>query len=381
MILKNPPKFLNNKGEEQPLIQQKWERADASHLWKELMKEDRKHGWAIADETKLNSKISYYLGKSAGNLVYSAPQIISVKRDANGDITAYNIDYQLPQGETQTETFEATIRFTLPAEKAFHVESNPQKNHLGISVLSKCWSHIIFAEWISYLTVYVDCYMKPLLFFPMPPNTPDATKDEVKEQIEQLPLLKALTGEFDAAGQSYKPEWISSAMETKFAEHLDVELRLIATDAEMPQRFLVGDPKGALASAAEDGIAVQEYLESVFKLYEPYIRYWCERQGILKQNEEITIKPQVDLRMSEKDAKELELIQAQRAQLMTTFSTINEVRKPFHLKDLAPADGGDIILGINASKPLIPDKMTFENTPEGEAKNERNKEAKTNPKT
>jgi hypothetical protein len=366
MILKNPPKFLNEKGEEQKDRRAKWEKLDGSHLWKELMKEDLKHGWAIGDETKLNPVISYNLGKQSGYKVYSSPHVLQVARDEDGDITSYDIEFDLEDGEVPTKTTQSHIKFTLSAPEVLHVESNPQVNHLGISKLSKCWSHIIFAEWVSYLTVYVDCYMKPLLFFPMPPNTPSSTKDALQTQIEQLPLLKALTGEFGPDNQSYKPEWIASAMETKFQEHLQLELAMIAADAELPQRFLVGTQEGATASSVEDAKGVQEALEAIFKLFEPYIRYWCERNGILKAEETIQIKPDVEVRMSEKDQAEIDQMNAQRAVILTKIISINEARA---ILKMDPTTGGDEVLGINEAKPLIPENVNV--TSQGDETNER----------
>jgi hypothetical protein len=368
MIFKNPPKFLNEKGEEQKDRVAKWKKADASHLWKQLVQEDLKHGWAIADATRLNPRISYNRGQSAGHKVYSSPQVLEIARDADGDIVTYFIEFDLEDGEVPTRTTQSHIKFELAAPVVFHVESNPQQNHLGISKLSKCWSHIIFAEWIAYLTVYVDCYMKPLLFFPMPPNTPDATKDSIQSQIEALPLLKALTGEFGPEGQSYKPEWIASAMETKFQEHLQVQLAMIASDAELPQRFLVGTQEGATASSVEDAKAVQESLESIFMLYEPYIRYWCEQNKIIAPGEPITIEPDVEVRVSEKDQAEIDQMNAQRAVILTKIITINEARA---ILKMPPTEGGDEVLGINEAKPLVPENVNFNNQSQGETQNDR----------
>jgi hypothetical protein len=354
MVFKNAPKFLNAKGEEDKSKRAKWDRLNGSQLWQDLAIEDRKHGWAIANEIKLNPMFSYNLGQRARMEVFSTPHVRSVLRNEDGDITQYNVEYVLDNGEVGIESGLATpVNFPIAAPAAFHVESIRQKNHFGISVLTKCWSHIIFAEWVSYLTIYVDCYMKPMLFFPFPPNTPSSVKDEVKTQLEQLPLLKALTGEVATQGNTvFKPEWISAAMETKFQEHLQVELSMIAADAEMPQRFLVGDPKGALAASAEDGLSVQEYLESVFKLYEPFIRFWCTRNGILKEGEGITLKPDIEMRMSELDKKQLELIELQKIYFLKEIATINEMREKHDLPPLSKEEGGDTILSISNTSPM-----------------------------
>lgn len=347
MIMKNQLKFMSPDGTELQDIQARWIASDGNRIWNELMIADRTHGWAIAAETKLDPAFSYNLGKLSTFEVFSASTVPEVERKGD-DIIRYFVDYDRndysTNSNTKTRNNVGPRSFVLGYDEVLHVESIHKKNHLGVSILSKAWHHILFAEWVSYLTVIFDAYLKPILLWPFPSEAKDSEISAVADKLKDAPIVKMLGVRESTSGSITWPQYVqSSADGQSFESHLQIQLNLIAADAEIPARLLVGSQEGALSSSKEDKLAIQDYLESTFRLYEPFIRYWCEQQGILPRNAAVKILPDISLSMTDEDKKKLELLELEKTKYLERFSTINEMRERNNLPAIAVEAGGKIL--------------------------------------
>jgi hypothetical protein len=359
LLFKRPPLFLKpdakgkkvQQAEEEEGASDRWNRAKGNELWSNTVEKDRTHGWCLRKEVRANPMFSYFRGEQSFYELFSSPEVVGLQRDANGDILSYHVRYTVPECDVMTEASQVLpIDTWLSAADVKHTASIWRRHRLGVSLLTKCWSHVIFAEWISYLTVLFDCYLKPILAFPFPHGTSDTDKDTVAEETNDLPIRKFLGVEEKPDGSVNMPEYLQPSAETKFQEHLDNELRMVAADAEMPLRFLVGDPEGALSAASEDGLAVQDYLESTFKLYEPDIRLWCEEKGIIPKGWQGEIKPRIELRLSDEDKKKLELMEMQKIEYWAQIATVDEIRKMFGLTALPDGETGETVPNMSILK-------------------------------
>jgi hypothetical protein len=353
MIFKNPLKFLDEAGEEHPEISKAWQAQGAGNLWASVMSADTIHGWALPTQTKVNPLFN--LGQTERWKVLSTPHVVSVDRDAEGNITCYYVDYYIndPAMVAEIPTNGSAIEIVfevVPGDNdmpSLHVESNAQDNHFGVSVVTKSWSHLIFLEWAAYLTILFDCYLKPLLVMPFPQGTKPDQMDSVAADLSDIPFRQILGAIEGPDGKSPLPQYVQPSADSKFGEHIDAQLRMVATDAGLPVRFLTGDPKGALAAASEDGLDLQNKLETKFQPFAPFIHFWCEMVGIIPEGQRYAIQPDIELRMSDKDKKEIELLDLQKVQHFAQFMKLNEIREYFDasgdVPPLAKEEGGDLV--------------------------------------
>jgi hypothetical protein len=243
-------------------------------------------------------------------------------------------------------THTTNIELDLSADQVQHTEDIPQDNHMGIGVLPMTWSDIILTEYAEYQMLLFDSYLSsPMLAFPVASGTDADDKTDLANEMDDIPNRKVLAVEENGMGVATMPQYIQLQAQNTFAEHLDAMHTILAVDAQCPKRFLVGDPKGAVESGFSDSMAVKDWLESIFGDFLKKIKAWCVREGILPAGSDVTIVPDIELAISDKDKKEMELIEMQKIQPLCQIAKLNEIRQKFSLPDLTgdEAELGNVI--------------------------------------
>lgn len=292
-----------------------WREFELQTVIKQFIEEHRLHGRGVYYYPKKSFKAAY------SNLprfrVLSDDEVKVYETDKKGAILNFTAQYKYL---AETQTLEK-IPYT---EFVFYDSClNDDKR---IRALDRAWNKLLAMEAVgNHNEAFLQRMGNGFLIIGIPEVNDETAVKKIDDKIADARVNKGVSI-LQSEDNQVTAQWMTAAGRSSFVETLQDIKEDIATAFQLPKRWLIGDPKGALSAASEDGRATMLELQNIAQTYKKLAKMLLIFHGVIENEKEVDIDFNITLNVSEEEQANLALTQASTIATKQTWLTKDEMR-------------------------------------------------------
>lgn len=249
--------------------------------------------------------------------VYSAREISQIYTDPIGNPTSIKLDYTVLDQPLDPTIHWKDFIFFLP-EYTLDLKGIPS-NHV-------IWDSIMAYEGVfDSMQAFDQRLGNGFLTVVLGEQLGEAVKSGVEDKMKKTRTEKGLLIT-DTGDAPINVDWMNPGQGSRFVEDLTKIEEKAAWGIGLPLMWLKGNRSGAVTGSEEDRNSVYEMLRGFFKPYELFMKYVLLYHGIIANLDEIVIKPNISVDVSDLDMAQVENMKTNTI-ASKTWLTTNEKRE------------------------------------------------------
>jgi hypothetical protein len=331
----------NGEDEENPDEHEKatkgWKQVHGKDIFKKALEKSIKHGFILYEPLKIpEADLDWYT--NAPFFIRAFDEIDERKKSkygmytqysinpSNENISGYTIDITLNAKKLRTfpADFEDTTDETLHAGLFYDPDNTD--DHNGRPWFLGCWDNVQDYEAIKEArNSYDEQIGNGFIVVGIPSKDYAKVKDGIKTKIKNIrreqglviPIMKDTPMAIEFKGSTFQVD---------FNADLDDIRRDIIANIGFPERWLFGDPEGAMESSGKDRMQVHDMIKQIFADWKRFIKLVLKYHGYIKTLDEVDVKAPYELQLTEAEKADIDIKKAQALDIKAQWMKLEEIR-------------------------------------------------------
>ena len=211
--------------------------------------------------------------------------------------------------------------------KGFFFDPDNTDDHDGTPWFLGAWNNIIDYELTKEArNAYNQRVGNGFMVVGIPAPQYAKVKDEVKAKIKNIRNEEGLVIPVD---KEYPIEitWAGSDVQVDFNTDLNDIRRDIIANIGFPERWLFGDPEGAMESSGKDRLQVHDEIKNIFMKWKRFMLLFLKYHEAITDLDDIEIRAPFELQLTEQEKVEVEQNKVTTAMMQMGVLTVDEIRE------------------------------------------------------